>query len=102
MKKEMLINVLQPEECRIAIVEDGVLEELYVDDGLEGLLGKPPNELQVRQYPQAIAAALILRHSWRADDLACILKRLGMTNGRKPTLARPSPKPTSKRVNFSS
>jgi ribonuclease E len=27
----MLINVLQPEECRIAIVEDGVLEELYVE-----------------------------------------------------------------------
>jgi ribonuclease E len=31
MKKEMLINVLQPEECRIAIVEDGILEELYVE-----------------------------------------------------------------------
>ena len=31
MKKEMLINVLQPEESRIAIVEDGVLEELYVE-----------------------------------------------------------------------
>ena len=31
MKKEMLINVLQAEECRIAILEDGVLEELYVD-----------------------------------------------------------------------
>ena len=31
MKKEMLINVAQPEECRIAIVEDGVLEELYVE-----------------------------------------------------------------------
>jgi ribonuclease E len=31
MKKEMLINVLQPEECRIAIVEDGVLEDLYVE-----------------------------------------------------------------------
>src|SRR5438128_11837472 len=31
MKKEMLINVRQPEECRIAIVEDGVLEELYVE-----------------------------------------------------------------------
>ncbi|MCS6863830.1 MAG: Rne/Rng family ribonuclease [Gemmataceae bacterium] len=27
----MLINVLQPEECRIAIVEDGVLEELYIE-----------------------------------------------------------------------
>src|SRR5438445_6066018 len=31
MKKEMLINVLQPEECRIGILEDGVLEELYVE-----------------------------------------------------------------------
>jgi ribonuclease E len=31
MKKEMLINVLQPEECRIAIMEDGILEELYVE-----------------------------------------------------------------------
>src|SRR5438105_1702222 len=31
MKKEMLINVLQPEECRIAIVENGTLEELYVE-----------------------------------------------------------------------
>ena len=27
----MLINVSQPEECRIAIVEDGLLEELYVE-----------------------------------------------------------------------
>jgi ribonuclease E len=31
MKQEMLINVAQPEECRIAIVEDGVLEELYLE-----------------------------------------------------------------------
>ena len=31
MKKEMLINVLQQEESRIAILEDGVLEELYVE-----------------------------------------------------------------------
>src|SRR5213593_1725883 len=31
MKKEMLINAAQPEECRIAIIEDGVLEELYVE-----------------------------------------------------------------------
>ena len=32
-------------------------------DGLEKLLGKSPSELQVRQYPQAVAVALILRHS---------------------------------------
>jgi ribonuclease E len=31
MKQEMLINVSQPEECRIAIIEDGLLEELYVE-----------------------------------------------------------------------
>jgi len=31
MRKEMLINVSQPEECRIAIIEDGVLEELCIE-----------------------------------------------------------------------
>ena len=31
MKKEMLINVSQPEECRIAVMEDGQLEELYME-----------------------------------------------------------------------
>jgi len=31
MKKEMLINASQSEECRIAIIEDGQLEELYVE-----------------------------------------------------------------------
>jgi len=31
MKQEMLINAKRPEESRIAIVEDGVLEELYVE-----------------------------------------------------------------------
>ena len=29
--KEMLINV-QPDECRIAVVVDGVLDELYVEE----------------------------------------------------------------------
>src|ERR1041384_6348515 len=31
MPKEMLINVSEGEECRIAIVEDGKLEELYME-----------------------------------------------------------------------
>ena len=31
MKQDILINVAQPEECRIAILEDGQLEELYVE-----------------------------------------------------------------------
>ncbi len=40
MKKEMLINVCQPEESRIGVVEDGVLEELYVErNSLESCVG---------------------------------------------------------------
>ncbi len=40
MRKEMLINVLQPEESRIAIIEDGILEELYVErNSQENLVG---------------------------------------------------------------
>src|SRR5205823_2370320 len=31
MKKEMLINVSEGEECRIALLEDGKLEELYME-----------------------------------------------------------------------
>ena len=40
MKKEMLMNVLQPEESRVAIVEDGTLQELYVErNSLENYVG---------------------------------------------------------------
>ncbi len=31
MAREMLINVAEREECRVAVVEDGVLEELYIE-----------------------------------------------------------------------
>ena len=31
MAREMLINVAESEECRIAVVEDGSLEELYIE-----------------------------------------------------------------------
>ena len=31
MPKEMLINVAEGEECRIAVVEDGRLQELYME-----------------------------------------------------------------------
>jgi len=65
-----------------------LLEELYVDNGLDELLGKSSTEFRVRDYPQAVAVALILRHSWRADDLACILARLGVTAGRSSTKSK--------------
>src|SRR3990172_3383846 len=31
MDKRMLINAVEPEECRIAILENNVLEELYIE-----------------------------------------------------------------------
>ena len=55
---------------------EAVLEELYVDDHFEELLGRAPGDLRPDQYARAIAVALILRHSWHPDDLACMLKRL--------------------------
>ena len=60
---------------------EAVLEELYVDDHFEELLGRAPGDLRPGQYPQAIAVALILRHSWHPDDLACMLKRLKLRAG---------------------
>lgn len=40
MKKEMLINTRQPEETRIGVIEDGVLEELYVErNSIENYVG---------------------------------------------------------------
>lgn len=53
-----------------------LIEELYIDDSLEELLGERLQDLPRRRYPQAIALALALRHSWRADDLASILEQL--------------------------
>src|SRR5581483_9381595 len=55
---------------------EALLEELYIDDHFEELLGRAPGDLRPSHYPQAIAVALILRHSWHPDDLACMLKRL--------------------------
>lgn len=55
---------------------EAVLEELYVDDHFEELLGRAPGDLRAGQYAQALAVALLLRHSWHPDDLACMLKRL--------------------------
>ena len=57
-----------------------LLEELYMDGDIEKLLGTTPRKLPFRKYPQAVAMALILRHSWRADDLAAILERLGLSD----------------------
>lgn len=63
---------------------EAVLDELYVDDHFEELLGTAPGELRAPLYPQAIAVALILRHSWQPDDLAFVLERLGLSVDWQP------------------
>ena len=55
-----------------------LIEELYVEEDFNVLLGDP-TRLPRRRYPQAVLMALALRHSWRPDDLACTLRRLGIT-----------------------
>jgi hypothetical protein len=60
-----------------------LIEELYIDESIEDLLGERPRDLPTRRYPEAIAVALILRHSWRADDLAWIVERLGLKRGAR-------------------
>jgi len=57
MKQEMLINVAQPEECRIAVVEDGTLEELYVErTGQDNYVGNIYKGVVVNLEPSIQAA----------------------------------------------
>ena len=56
---------------------DVLIEELYVAEDFNALLGDPKC-LPRRRYPQAVLLALALRHSWRPDALGCILRRLGI------------------------
>jgi hypothetical protein len=51
------------------------LEELNVDEGFAELVDRP-ERLPLRRYPQAIAVAIALRHSWRPDDLSRLTRRL--------------------------
>jgi hypothetical protein len=62
-----------------------LMQELYVDEDLEKMLGVVPRQVPRRKYAQAVAVALILRHSWRADDLASILQRLGLMGAIPPS-----------------
>jgi hypothetical protein len=52
-----------------------LIEELNVEDEFVALIAEPVS-LAARQYPQAVAVALALRHSWRPDDFRQFLKEL--------------------------
>ena len=55
-----------------------LLEELHVDELFIHLMGTP-ERLPRERYPQAVAVAIALRHSWRSDDFYSIAKRLGVS-----------------------
>jgi hypothetical protein len=55
-----------------------LVDELQTEDRVFELVGDL-RRLPVRRYPQAIAVAIALRHSWRPDDLALVARRLGIT-----------------------
>jgi len=54
-----------------------LLNELHVDVLFTTLVGNP-RHLPVRRFPQAVAVAIALRHSWRPDDLSHLARRLGI------------------------
>ncbi len=54
-----------------------LLEDIRIDDLFLEVVGKP-EALPVSKYPQAVAVALALRHSWQREDLITFSKRLGV------------------------
>jgi ParB/RepB/Spo0J family partition protein len=54
-----------------------LLEDIRPDDLFIEVIGKP-DRIAVKHYPQAIAVALALRHSWQRADLSLFSKRLGV------------------------
>ncbi len=55
-----------------------LVEELYPDDLFTELVGNL-DRVPRRRWPQVVAIAIALRHSWRRDGLARIAKRLGVS-----------------------
>jgi len=53
-----------------------LLEDIRIDDVFLEVVGKA--DLPIRRYPQAIAVAPALRHSWQREDLLMFTKRLGV------------------------
>jgi hypothetical protein len=63
-----------------------VLDELYVDDLFVDIVGDP-EKLSPARYPQAVAVAIALRHSWRPDDLGEIVRALDLSKRFTGSLA---------------
>lgn len=62
-----------------------LLEELHMDGEIEPLVNRL-DTLTPDRYAQAVALALVLRHSWTPNDMADILERLAI--GVRASVAR--------------
>lgn len=69
-----------------------LLEDIRPDDLFIEVLGKP-DRIGVKHYPQALALALALRHSWHRQDLLTFSKRLGVKVTSKDLADTPAPPP---------
>jgi hypothetical protein len=57
---------------------DLLLDELHVSDEFDDLIGRLPPTAGAN-YPQLVALALVLRHSWFPEDLAGIIAQSGLS-----------------------
>jgi hypothetical protein len=75
-----------------------VVGELFPDDLFKGLVGNL-DRVPRRRWPQVVAIALALRHSWRRDGLKRIAKRLRVPRRpRKRRTSSPQSKQRRKRA----
>ena len=59
MEKRMLINAVEPEECRIAILENNVLEELYIERSSREQIAGNIYKAKVVNIESSIEAAFV-------------------------------------------
>ena len=69
---------------------DLLLDELHVSDEFDDLIARVPPSARVN-YPQLVALALVLRHSWYPEDLARIIAEPGLSPSAIPPAADRGP-----------
>ena len=65
-----------------------VVHELYPDDLFSELIGNL-DRVPRRRWPQVIALAVALRHSWRQDGLTRLVRSLRITTASSPVRTHP-------------
>jgi hypothetical protein len=72
-----------------------VVHELYPDDLFSELIGNL-DRVPRRRWPQVIALAVALRHSWRQDGLTRLVRSLRITTASSPVRTHPQRKPPAR------